>query len=251
MRSYEWAVELIDVSKQYDNKKVVDTLSLRISAGTVFGLLGPNGAGKTTVMKMIAGLTKPTGGIVRIFGHDRLQEPAAIKHLAGLVPQDNNLEKEFTVEEALLAYGRLFGLDGVRAHVAKTLHEFGLEEKRHFLVGVLSGGWARRVLLARALLTKPKLLLLDEPTVGLDPDVRQDLWELLRKLARQGTSMILTTHYMEEAERLCHEVAIMRGGRIMMQESTLKIREWGASHETSAEKTLESVFIKLAREGDA
>jgi len=116
---------------------------------------------------------------------------------------------------------------------------------------VLSGGWARRVLLARALLTKPKLLLLDEPTVGLDPDVRQDLWDLLENLASQGTSMILTTHYMEEAERLCDEVAMMRNGRIVLQESTQKIREWGASQETSAEKTLESLFIKLAREGDA
>ncbi|MDD3157793.1 ABC transporter ATP-binding protein [Anaeromusa sp.] len=251
MSSYECAVELLDVSKEYDKKKVVNALSLCIPAGRVFGLLGPNGAGKTTVMKMIAGLTKPTEGVVRIFGHDRLQDAAAIKHLVGLVPQDNNLEKEFTVEEALLAYGRLFGLDGVKAHVAKTLHEFGLEEKRHFLVGVLSGGWARRVLLARALLTKPKLLLLDEPTVGLDPDVRQDLWDLLENLASQGTSMILTTHYMEEAERLCDEVTMMRNGRIVLQESTQKIREWGASQETSAEKTLESLFIKLAREGDA
>ncbi|MBP2663442.1 MAG: drrA 6 [Firmicutes bacterium] len=245
-----YAVQLTELTKVYDGRKIVDNLSLIIPAGEIFGLLGPNGAGKTTVMKMIAGLTQPSKGSVQIFGINRDDQPTAIKKLVGLVPQDNNLERDLTVEEVLLIYGRLFGVDQVKHRVAEVLEEFNLEQSRYKQVGVLSGGLARRALIARALLPDPKLLLLDEPTVGLDPDVRQDLWTIVRHLTDQGKSIVLTTHYMEEAEQLCQQVAMLRAGRLALLDTPAGIKQQ-VGKTGQALGALESMFIKLVREGDA
>ncbi|WP_371378616.1 ABC transporter ATP-binding protein [Sporomusa aerivorans] len=242
-----YAVHLSKLTKDYDGRRIVDQVSLAMPAGEIFGLLGPNGAGKTTVMKMIAGLTRPTGGTVRIFGVDRAQEPTVVKQLVGLVPQENNLERELTVEEVLLIYGRLFGVQHVSDRVEAVLTEFNLTASRHKKVGLLSGGTARRTLIARALLPEPRLLLLDEPTVGLDPDVRQELWGIVRRLTANGKSVVLTTHYMEEAEQLCRQIAMLKSGRLVLLDTTAGIRR-RTEHSGQASGALESLFIKLARE---
>ncbi|BBB92168.1 MAG TPA: ABC transporter ATP-binding protein [Methylomusa anaerophila] len=241
-------VRLAGLTKVYEQHKVVDDLSLTVTAGEVFGLLGPNGAGKTTVMKVIAGLVRPTNGLVLIFGFDTVFRSAAVKQLVGFVPQDNNLERELTVEEVLFIYGRLFAVPNLKQRVEKTLQEFSLAEIRHQKVGLLSGGTARRTLIARALLPQPRLLLLDEPTVGLDPDVRQEIWNIVRRLAGEGKTVVLTTHYMEEAEKLCHRVAMLRTGRLALLDTPEGIKErLGVTD--SAAAALETVFIQLARKG--
>lgn len=248
LSGFDYAVELTGLTKMYDGRKIVDNLSLTIPQGKIFGLLGPNGAGKSTVMKMIAGLTRATSGSVRIFGIDRLMEPLATKKLVGLVPQENNLERDLTVEEVLLVYGRLFGVERLKHRLEEVLTKFNLEQSRHIKVGVLSGGTARRTLIARALLPEPELLLLDEPTVGLDPDVRQELWGIVRLLTSEGKSIILTTHYMEEAEQLCQQVAMLRSGRLALLDTPAGIKQRTGNGQASG--ALESMFIKLVKEGD-
>lgn len=243
-------LRLTGLSKEYDARRVVDGVSLTVAAGEVFGLLGPNGAGKTTVMKMIAGLTRPSAGSVRVFGLDVAAGGPAVKRLVGLVPQDNNMERELTVEESLAVYGRLFAVPDLGRRLEETLTAFSLHDIRHKTIGLLSGGMARRALIARALLPGPELLLLDEPTVGLDPDVRRDIWDIVRRLAGEGRTVVLTTHYMEEAEKLCRRVAMLRAGRLALLDTPEGIRE-RAGDRDSAAAALETVFIQLARAGGA
>ncbi|MEN6564921.1 MAG: ABC transporter ATP-binding protein [Veillonellales bacterium] len=244
---YGCAVRLNSVTKIYDRAAVVDQLSLSVEAGEVFGLLGPNGAGKTTVMKMIAGLARPDGGSIHVFGCNTGERSNKAKSLIGLVPQDNNMERELTVEEALLVYGRLHRLSGLRQRIENIIEEFSLGKFRQKRVGILSGGMARRALIARALLAKPKLLLLDEPTVGLDPDIRQEIWQIVGRLIVAGITVILTTHYMEEADRLCSRVAMLQSGHLAVLDTPDGIKErLGIQNSTEA---LETAFIRLAREG--
>ncbi|HWQ60671.1 MAG TPA: ABC transporter ATP-binding protein [Negativicutes bacterium] len=240
-------VRLTGLTKAYEQSKAVDDLSLTVEAGEVFGLLGPNGAGKTTVMKVIAGLVRPTAGSVQIFGFDTVVRSPEIKRLVGLVPQESNLEREFTVEEALWVYGGLFAVAGLKRRIEETLEAFSLNEVRRKEVGVLSGGTARRVLIARALLPKPELLLLDEPTVGLDPDVRREIWAIIRRLSAEGKTIMLTTHYMDEAEKLCHRVAMMRSGHLAFLDTPERIGErFGTGDNTAG--ALENLFIRLTKE---
>jgi ABC-2 type transport system ATP-binding protein len=239
---------LTDVTKVYEKQKVLDNLSLTVKAGEVFGLLGPNGAGKTTAMKVIAGLVRPNSGSVRIFGLDTASKSVTVKQLVGLVPQDNNLERELTVEEALRVYGRLFAIPDLKQQVEEKLTEFSLGAVRDKRVGLLSGGMARRVLIARALLPQPELLLLDEPTVGLDPDVRHEIWDIIQRLAAEGKTVVLTTHYMEEAEKLCHRVAMLRTGRLVLLDTPDGIRNRLGTKDGAA-AALETVFIQLAKGG--
>lgn len=241
------AIQLTGVTKEYNGHRVVDDLSLAIPSGALFGLLGPNGAGKTTVMKMIAGLTRPSAGNIRLFGHDVADRSPATKKLIGLIPQDNNMERELTVEEVLYVYGRLFNLSALRQRIEQTIDEFSLGDIRHKRVRVLSGGTARRTLIARALLPEPRILLLDEPTVGLDPDIRQDIWQMVAHLVDTGITVVLTTHYMEEADKLCTQVAMLRGGRLALLDTPDGIKE-RLGLQNSAE-ALETAFIRLAREG--
>lgn len=240
------ALSLAGVTKRYREHTLLDNICLNVEAGQIFGLLGPNGAGKTTLMKIVAGLVRPTAGAVTIFGIDAMQQTQRLRRLVGIVPQDSNLERELTVTEALTVYGRLFGLESLRERVEETIAAFSLQGMRQKRVGRLSGGMMRRVLIARALLPKPQLLLLDEPTVGLDPDVRQEIWQIIQDLAASGKTMLLTTHYMEEAARLCAHIALLKAGRLALVATPEEIqRRYGG--DASNEAALEALFIQLAK----
>lgn len=241
-------LRLDHVSKKYQGRTVVDRVSLSVVSGEVFGLVGPNGAGKTTLMKMIAGLSQPSSGHLAVFNQDGTVGRAAVKHLIGWVPQDNNLEREFTVKEALTLYARLFAVEHVTLRVKQLMAEFHLENIAETNIHVLSGGMARRVLIARAMLPEPQMLLLDEPTVGLDPDVRQDIWQLIRSLAVQGKTIFMTTHYMDEAEQLCDRLALLKAGKILMTETPAKIKIL-AEGANDPSFTLEKAFLRLIRRG--
>lgn len=241
----EYAIRIAHLSKAYQGRKVIKDLTLDIPKGGIFGLLGPNGAGKTTLMKTIAGLVRPTAGEVSILGHDAVRRDSSLRRMVGLIPQDNNLERELTVEEALLVYARLFGVPNVKAKVEVAIERFALADMRNKRVRFLSGGMMRRVLIARCLMPEPELLLLDEPTVGLDPDVRQDIWAIVQSLADEGKTIVLTTHYMEEAERLCSMIAMMRHGELAVLDTPDGIQQRYASG--SKTENLEALFIELAK----
>ncbi|BBB89401.1 MAG TPA: ABC transporter ATP-binding protein [Methylomusa anaerophila] len=251
MPATPYGVQISGISKMYEHYKALNDVSLTVRTGEVFGLLGPNGAGKTTLMKAIAGLVRPSAGTIRIFGHNIANANDRVKRLVGLVPQNHNLERELTIKEALEVYGRLFGVKPLKQKVEQTIAAFAMEGMCHKRVGILSGGMVRRALIARALMPEPRLLLLDEPTVGLDPDIRQDIWTIIRQLVDQGITVIITTHYMEEAEQLCDRIAMLRSGRLALLDTPAAIRErFGAEAGVSTAAALEKVFIQLARNGE-
>ena len=201
--------------KRFGDHRAVDGLDLEVPAGVCFGLLGPNGAGKSTTLRMLLGLTRPDEGDIRVLGLEVPREARAVRERIGVVPQLDALDPDFTVPENLIVFARYFGS---RAHAARhdpsALLEFaGLAHKRNARINELSGGMKRRLTLARALVNDPELLLLDEPTTGLDPQARHLIWERLRQLLARGKSIVVTTHFMEEAERLCDQIAIIDHGR--------------------------------------
>lgn len=206
-----------NLHKSYDANPVVNGVDLEVAPGECFGLLGPNGAGKTTTLRMLLGMTAPDSGELRVLDHAVPAEARAMRARVGVVPQMDNLDPDFTVVENLRTYASYFGLSGAAvAHRIEELVAFAaLEAKREARIDTLSGGMKRRLTLARALVNDPRLIVLDEPTTGLDPQARQLIWSRLRGLIREGRTLILTTHYMEEAERLCARVAIMDQGRIL------------------------------------
>jgi len=211
------AVSARGLRKVYDARTVVDGIDLTVPPGECFGLLGPNGAGKTTTLRMLLGMTAPDAGELEVLGRPVPAQARRMRAEVGVVPQMDNLDPDFTVIENLLTYASYFGLSGEAvARRAEELVAFAaLESKRKARIDTLSGGMKRRLTLARALVNDPRLLVLDEPTTGLDPQARQLIWGRLRGLVREGRTLILTTHYMEEAERLCSRVAIMDHGRIL------------------------------------
>jgi len=205
-----------NLRKSYGDATVVDGLSFGIQPGECLGVIGPNGAGKTTTLRMCLGLSQPDGGDIRYFdGQQMPRDALAIKSQLGVVAQMDTLDPDFTAEENLLVFGRYFGLKD--AHIRERippLLEFGaLTSKAHAKPGELSGGMKRRLSLARALINDPKLLMLDEPTTGLDPQARHLMWERLQLLLQQGKSILLTTHFMDEAERLCSRLLVLDQGR--------------------------------------
>ena len=226
--------------KNYNGFRAVDTVDLTIRRGEFFGFLGPNGAGKTTVMRIISCFMPPTAGLVTVFGMDVVSDPSTIKSRIGIMPQDNNLDPDLSVTENLIVYARYFDIrkkDALR--LARTLLEFvELADKADAKIDQLSGGMKHRLLLARSLVNQPDLLILDEPTTGLDPHSRRAVWDKLNHLKAQNTTLLLTTHYMEEAERLCDRVAIMDNGRIVSVDSPGNLM---AAHGGN----LESVYLKL------
>jgi ABC-2 type transport system ATP-binding protein len=205
------------VRHTYGDRPALDGVTLDVRAGELFGLLGPNGGGKTTLLRVVTGLLAPEGGTARVFGHDTVREPAAVRGRLGVVFQQVALDAELTVRENLRFHGALVGLRGaaLEARVGEVLAAFELADRAGDRVKTLSGGLARRADLARGLLHRPPLLLLDEPTTGLDPTARRDLWDALARLRREeGTTMVVATHLMEEAER-CDRVGILSAGRLV------------------------------------
>ena len=203
--------------KRYDDLDVVNGVDLDIAAGECFGLLGPNGAGKTTTLRLCLGLTYPDAGDIELLGEPVPARAREARQRVGVVPQFDNLDPDFTVAENLLVYGRYFDMTrgAVAAKVPALLDFAGLTGREKARINTLSGGMKRRLTLARALINDPQLLFMDEPTTGLDPQARHLIWERLRRLTQEGKTLILTTHFMEEAERLCHRLAIMDRGRLI------------------------------------
>jgi lipooligosaccharide transport system ATP-binding protein len=210
-------VKAEELVKNYAELCAVDRISFEIRQGECFGFLGPNGAGKTTAMSIIYCFMPPTAGRVTVFGLDVTAQPSAVKSRIGVMPQDDNLDPDLSVFQNLIVYARYFDIPGkVSVPRAWELLDFvELRDKADVNIRSLSGGMKRRLLLARALINDPELLIMDEPTVGLDPHSRHAVWENLTHLQAEGKTVILTTHYMEEAEKVCDRVAIMDNGRII------------------------------------
>lgn len=218
----EKAIEIKNLNKSYNGFKAVENLEFNVEKSECFGLLGPNGAGKTTTMKMIYGKSmadKNSETKIDIFGSDPRKEVLKIKSFSGIVPQQDNLDMELNVEDNLLLYSKFYGMEKKEAkeRIKELLEFMELSEKAKSNVRELSGGMQRRLTIARALLNSPKLILLDEPTTGLDPQVRHLIWNKLRELKESGVTIILTTHYMEEAFQICDRLIIMDGGKKLIE----------------------------------
>jgi lipooligosaccharide transport system ATP-binding protein len=205
--------------KRYGATEVLAGVDLAVASGECFGLLGPNGAGKTTTLKLCLGLIEPDAGSIRLLGHEVPEQARIARQRVGVVPQFDNLDPDFTVTENLVVYGRYFGLKArdIRARIPQLLEFAGLAGRADARIQALSGGMKRRLTLARALVNDPQLIFMDEPTTGLDPQARHLIWERLRRLRQEGKTLVLTTHFMEEAERLCSRIAIMDRGRIIAE----------------------------------
>jgi len=209
------------LTKRFGDFTAVDAIDVEVRRGEAFGFLGPNGAGKSSTMRMVGAVSPVTEGELRIFGLDPAADGPAIRARLGSCPQTDNLDEELTVEENLWIYGRFFGLTRreVRERAVELLDFAQLTERRSDRVEPLSGGMKRRLTIARSLINNPELLLLDEPTTGLDPQARHILWDRLFRLKRQGVTLVITTHYMDEAEQLCDRLVVMDGGRIVAEGS--------------------------------
>ncbi len=213
------------LTKKYGDFTAVDAIDFDVAKGESFGLLGPNGAGKSTTMRIIAATSQRTSGTISILGRDPEEHGPQIRAHLGVVPQQDNLDGELTVTENLFIYGRYFGLSKkfIRAKVEELLAFAQLEEKRNVKVDALSGGMKRRLTIARALVSEPDILMLDEPTTGLDPQARHILWDRLFRLKETGVTLVLTTHFMDEAEQLCDRLVVMDNGKIMAEGSPLEL----------------------------
>jgi lipooligosaccharide transport system ATP-binding protein len=227
------AIEVERIFKTYaDGTAAVEDISFSVPEGTCFGFLGPNGAGKTTLMKMLFGMVRRDDRPetrVRVLGFDPAREELAIKHLSGVVPQDDNLDNEVNVGANLFIYSKFYGLPAreARSRISELLDFMELKEKTKSKINDLSGGMKRRLVIARALLNRPKLLILDEPTTGLDPQVRQLIWDKVRSLKRDGVTVLLTTHYMEEAYQIADSIIIMDKGRRILEGEPRTLLEEG------------------------
>ena len=215
------ALSVRGLRKSYGATEVVSGLDLAVEPGECFGLLGPNGAGKTTTLKLRLGLIEPDAGEIELLGEPVPKRARQARTRVGVVPQFDNLDPDFTVEENLLVFGRYFGFSKsqIQPRIASLLEFAGLTGREDSKIIALSGGMKRRLTLARALVNDPQLIFMDEPTTGLDPQARHLIWERLRRLTQEGKTLVLTTHFMEEAERLCQRLAIMDHGRIISQGS--------------------------------
>ncbi|MDD5168360.1 MAG: ATP-binding cassette domain-containing protein [Syntrophales bacterium] len=217
-------IEISGLSKNYGSIRAVEDLNLDIASGEVFGLLGPNGAGKTTTIKVLTTLTKPDAGSCTILGFDVVRDRQEIKKRIGVVPQENNLDRELTAYENLLIYAMLHHLSDRAVKIEENLKRVGLWDRRDTIVTGFSGGMQRRLLLARALLSEPEVLFLDEPSIGLDPQIRRQMWDTIRKTGIEGRTVVITTHYIEEAEALCHRVGILSRGRMIALDTPANLK---------------------------
>jgi ABC-2 type transport system ATP-binding protein len=216
------AIDVHDLVKRYGRRTVVDHVSLAIERGRICGFLGPNGSGKTTTLRLICGLLTPDEGGGTCLGHDLQRERDAIKRQAGYMTQRFGLYEDLTIRENLEFVGRIHGLDRLRRRVDESLQRLGLDTRQHQLAGALSGGWKQRLALAACVLHEPKLLLLDEPTAGVDPKARRAFWDEIHAYAAQGITVLVSTHYMDEAER-CHEIAYISYGALIARGTAAEI----------------------------
>ncbi len=217
------AVEVVDVARRFGAVEALAGIDLAVQQGEFFGLLGPNGAGKTTLISILAGLTRADRGTARIMGHDVITDFKKARRSLGVVPQELVFDPFFSVREALNLQSGYFGLSRNDAWIDEILHNLDLTAKANANMRSLSGGMKRRVLVAQALVHKPPVIVLDEPTAGVDVELRQSLWSFIRELNRDGHTVILTTHYLQEAEALCGRIAMLKAGRVVALETKQKL----------------------------
>jgi ABC-2 type transport system ATP-binding protein len=227
----ELAIDVRGLTKRYNGRAVVDDLAIKVARGRICGFVGPNGSGKTTTIRMLCGLLTPDAGEGTCLGYDIRRESRRIKLRVGYMTQRFGLYEDLSIEENLRFIARVYGLPDVKRAAAEALDSLGLAAHRAQLAGTLSGGWKQRLALAACLLHKPQLLLLDEPTAGVDPKARRDFWAHIHQLAAEGMTVLLSTHYMDEAER-CHEIAYLSFGRLLVAGTAdeilraAKLRTW-------------------------
>ncbi len=241
------AVQVNAVSKTYQSRdrqvNALSDVSLQVRQGDFVGLLGPNGAGKTTLIQILAGLVHPTSGSASVMGFDVARQSVAAKRCLGVVPQELVFDPFFTVRETLRIQSGYFGLSRNDDWIDALLHHLGLADKAEANMRALSGGMKRRVLVAQALVHKPPVIVLDEPTAGVDVELRQSLWAFIKGLNQQGHTVILTTHYLEEAESLCRRIILLKSGRVLADAPTAELL-------TQSEDSLETVFLRMLREAN-
>ncbi len=219
------AIDARQARKHYGSLHALDGVDLRIEQGEFFGLLGPNGAGKTTLINLLSGLALPDGGQISVLGHDVVKQYRDSRRLLGVVPQELVFDPFFTVRETLRIQSGYFGLRNNDAWIDEVIHHLDLTSKADANMRTLSGGMKRRVLVAQALVHRPPVIVLDEPTAGVDVELRRGLWQFIRRLNRDGHTVVLTTHYLEEAEELCDRIAMLKAGRIVALDSTRNLLE--------------------------
>jgi len=212
-------IEVRSLVKRYGEFTAVDGIDFDVARGECVALLGPNGAGKTTTIRMLTCFSPITDGLMRVFGQDVTEKPRSVKASMGICPQEDNLDPDFSVRKNLLIFARYYDLDCIKTarRADELLEQMGLTEKSESVIPELSGGMKRRLMLARALLNEPQMLVLDEPTTGLDPQARQLIWQMIRRLRKEGVTVLLTTHYMEEASQLADRVMVMNEGKILLE----------------------------------
>jgi ABC-2 type transport system ATP-binding protein len=234
------ALRIDRLVKRYGDFTAVDGISFEVPEGEFFGLLGPNGAGKTTTINAIVGLAKITSGSIELFGHDVVRDWRAARGTVGLAPQEYNFDRYLNIRDVLIYQAGYYGIRGkaVEQRADMLLERFDLASKAKQPYIKLSGGMKRRLTLARALIHEPRLLILDEPTAGVDVELRLELWSLLRELNTKGTTIILTTHYLEEAEELCDRIGIIQSGKLVALERTQQL---------VGDSSLQDVFLELTR----
>ena len=242
------AISFKHLTKNYGSLVALNDVSLEIEEGEFFGLLGPNGAGKTTLISILAGLCRPTTGSVEVMGHDVQSDFRAARRLLGIVPQELVFDPFFTVRETLQFQSGYFGIKNNAEWIDEILHHLGLADKANKNMRALSGGMKRRVLVAQALVHRPPVIVLDEPTAGVDVELRQSLWKFISRLNKEGHTIVLTTHYLEEAQELCGRIAMLKKGQIVALDTTANLLARVNDSQTK-DGDLEDVFMQIMSEG--
>lgn len=245
----ENAIEIIEVHCQAKGKEILHGISFNIYRGEVIGLLGPNGAGKTTLIRLICGLGPCSHGEIRIMGvYAGMKRSPEIKAFLGMVPQENNIEHELTIRQSMLCYAELYKLPDTKERVNNTLKRFDMLEWADKKPDQISGGMHRRAMIARAAIPNPDILILDEPSVGLDPELRQEIWNQIEILKQEGKTILLTTHYMEEAEHLCDRIAMVKDGKLLIVDTAEGIKQNISGRQGGI--SLEEAYLELVRQED-